>query len=247
MRLLCSSVSLLSVCCSSDCSSSALPRSLSSACRLRASTRSNGREKLARPRMADQGAAAAQIVENVGDQVAVAGKRLRDALTQQFAGLHPHIVPSANRCRAMTTMLAGAVDLPTWAMGGPRRRLLIRRRPLRECRFDRARDPRRERIANARGLESVAQRGGVGERVEPQRRHRRRARRTQHSRGSKRVAAPGRALRDPAVARLIFSREEVTTSFLSMSSRASPSMPMWRMGGDCRDVRTSSPRSPGRR
>ncbi len=41
---------------------------------------------------ADQRAAAAQIVENVGDEIAVVGKRLRNALTEHFARLHPHVV-----------------------------------------------------------------------------------------------------------------------------------------------------------
>ena len=51
--------------------------------------RSKGREKDGASADADRGAAAAQIVENVGDQIAVVGEGLRNPLAQQFALLHP--------------------------------------------------------------------------------------------------------------------------------------------------------------
>ena len=92
LRLLCSSVSFASVCCSSDCSSQRLARKRSSAWRLSASTRSKGREKVARPRMLIKALLPLKLSSTLATKSAVVGEGLRNALAEQLARLHPHVI-----------------------------------------------------------------------------------------------------------------------------------------------------------
>ena len=125
---------------------------------------------------ADQRAGAAQVVENVGDQITVVGKGLRDALAEHLACLHPHVVHQQIRV-GDDDDVGGRRRLRQVRDRRPGSGLLIRRRALGICGFHGSGDSRGQGIANAGGFESITERRRIHEGVKSLRRNRCRARR----------------------------------------------------------------------
>ncbi len=190
MRLPCSSVSFCSVCCSSACSSRALLRRRSSAWRRSASTRSKGREKVARPRTLIKALEPPRLSRMLATKSPLC-EGLRDALAEDLARLHPQEVHE---------QIGVGDDDDVGGRGrlgqvGHRRaggRLLIRRRSLGVGGIQGSGDSRRQCIADPGGLEAVTQGGRVGECVEALRRNRRGAGGAQQQRLEVRLGAGAR-------------------------------------------------------